>query len=225
MMITFHICSKRTPPRKIARFNLLMREKMEGKNDVPEKPSSAILPPKKSKKASQDASGLDCHMTTHAGNEKEEDGANLTTTTKPQPGEDDKPKSVNDKLPSDKDESKTTIVKSESDGDESKVIIAKPLCGEDQPEGAMVQPQSGDEDELKKPMALSMTDTDNNGEKSQGATAVSATHKPLSDKELVNRIKGVLYGNCIGDAIGLLTEFMDKKEAKKVRCYFSLFFR
>ena len=35
-------------------------------------------------------------------------------------------------------------------------------------------------------------------------------------KELVDHIKGVIYGNCIGDAIGLLTEFMSKSEAAHV---------
>ena len=187
---------------------------MEEKSDVPEKAPSAILPPKKSEKACQDASTIDCHMTTDDGKDNEEDGANLTTTAKPLPDEDNKPKSVKDKFPSDEGEPKATIAKPESDGDESTVIIAKPQPGEDELEGAIVQPQSGDEDDLKKAIVLSMTAIDNNGEKLQGATAVSATDKPPSDKEVINRIKGVLYGNCIGDAIGLLTEFMDKEEAE-----------
>ncbi|XP_046841598.1 ADP-ribosylarginine hydrolase Tri1-like [Xenia sp. Carnegie-2017] len=34
---------------------------------------------------------------------------------------------------------------------------------------------------------------------------------------LEDQIKGVLYGNCIGDAIGLLTEFMSKRDARE--CY------
>lgn len=38
----------------------------------------------------------------------------------------------------------------------------------------------------------------------------------LEKKDLVNHIKGVIYGNCIGDAIGLLTEFMSKSEAAHV---------
>ena len=54
----------------------------------------------------------------------------------------------------------------------------------------------------------------------QGATAWSPSEKPdqqgLKMTDLVNRIKGVIYGNCIGDAIGLLTEFMDKEMARKV---------
>ena len=33
---------------------------------------------------------------------------------------------------------------------------------------------------------------------------------------LESRILGTIYGNCLGDAIGLLTEFMVKKEASKV---------
>lgn len=36
---------------------------------------------------------------------------------------------------------------------------------------------------------------------------------------LLDRIRGTIYGNCIGDAIGLLTEFMLKEEAQQVRCY------
>ena len=35
-------------------------------------------------------------------------------------------------------------------------------------------------------------------------------------KDLVDHVKGVIYGNCIGDAIGLLTEFMSKSEAAHV---------
>ena len=33
---------------------------------------------------------------------------------------------------------------------------------------------------------------------------------------LLDRFYGTIYGNCIGDAIGLLTEFMTKEEAAKV---------
>lgn len=62
--------------------------------------------------------------------------------------------------------------------------------------------------------------TTDGDEKLEGATAPSASGKPqlqLGDKEiLINQIKGVLYGNCIGDAIGLLTEFMNKREAEKI---------
>ena len=36
---------------------------------------------------------------------------------------------------------------------------------------------------------------------------------------LLDRIRGTIYGNCIGDAIGLLTEFMLKEEAQQVRRY------
>ena len=32
-----------------------------------------------------------------------------------------------------------------------------------------------------------------------------------------NQALGTVYGNCIGDAIGLLTEFMPKKECNQVR--------
>ena len=38
----------------------------------------------------------------------------------------------------------------------------------------------------------------------------------LEKKDLLDHIKGVIYGNCIGDAIGLLTEFMSKSEAAYV---------
>lgn len=38
----------------------------------------------------------------------------------------------------------------------------------------------------------------------------------LSKKTLLKHIFGVVYGNCIGDAIGLLTEFMTKEKASRV---------
>ena len=40
--------------------------------------------------------------------------------------------------------------------------------------------------------------------------------KNVLPDELVDRINGVIYGNCIGDAIGLLTEFMSKEQARMV---------
>ena len=45
------------------------------------------------------------------------------------------------------------------------------------------------------------------------------TKSTLSDEVLLDRILGTIYGNCIGDAIGLLTEFMTKKEAMHVSSY------
>ena len=42
------------------------------------------------------------------------------------------------------------------------------------------------------------------------------TNSSLSKEVLLDRIRGTIYGNCIGDAIGLLTEFMSKKEAMYV---------
>ena len=43
-----------------------------------------------------------------------------------------------------------------------------------------------------------------------------AKESVLGTSQLIDRIKGVIYGNCIGDAVGLLTEFMDKEEAARV---------
>jgi len=47
--------------------------------------------------------------------------------------------------------------------------------------------------------------------------------QPSPDKQdqpppdTVDRILATIYGQCIGDAIGLLTEFLTKREAKRVR--------
>lgn len=45
------------------------------------------------------------------------------------------------------------------------------------------------------------------------------TKSTLSDKVLLDHMLGTIYGNCIGDAIGLLTEFMTKKEAMHVSSF------
>ena len=53
----------------------------------------------------------------------------------------------------------------------------------------------------------------------EGKTGACHSFNIKSDfekKDLVDHIKGVIYGNCIGDAIGLLTEFMSKSEAAHV---------
>ena len=39
---------------------------------------------------------------------------------------------------------------------------------------------------------------------------------PNSRDYLENHVLGTLYGNCVGDAIGLLTEFMSREDALKV---------
>ena len=46
----------------------------------------------------------------------------------------------------------------------------------------------------------------------------------LSHKVLLNRLYGTIYGNCIGDAIGLLTEFMNKTKAISVSFFSFLLF-
>lgn len=46
----------------------------------------------------------------------------------------------------------------------------------------------------------------------------------LSHKVLLDRLYGTIYGNCIGDAIGLLTEFMNKTKAISVSFFSFLLF-
>ena len=41
--------------------------------------------------------------------------------------------------------------------------------------------------------------------------------------ETIDRIIATIYGQCIGDAIGLLTEFLSKREAKLVNIFVWLF--
>lgn len=56
----------------------------------------------------------------------------------------------------------------------------------------------------------------------KGACAQTPSKKQ-GNIHLVDQIRGVIYGNCIGDAIGLLTEFMNKDMAQKVvKCIFNL---
>lgn len=50
-----------------------------------------------------------------------------------------------------------------------------------------------------------------------------STNSSLRKEVLMDRIKATIYGNCIGDAIGLLTEFMTKKEAVDVSFLISFF--
>ena len=46
----------------------------------------------------------------------------------------------------------------------------------------------------------------------------------LGHKVLLDRLYGTIYGNCIGDAIGLLTEFMNKTKAISVSFFLSCCF-
>ena len=46
--------------------------------------------------------------------------------------------------------------------------------------------------------------------------ATKMATRTQNDDHLENHILGTLYGHCIGDAVGLLTEFMTKREAAKV---------
>ena len=149
---------------------------MDGGNGTdfpaPEKPSSAILPPKtKNKKpeATKDASEFDL------------------TTTNP----------TIDK-PGDTASSLTDAYQFNDDEENKQLQEAIRLsCAEYIQEGQ------------KKP------------EPTEGATALTETSKTKTDSVLlVDQMKGVLYGNCIGDAIGLLTEFMHKDQAQSVCCFF-----
>ena len=50
---------------------------------------------------------------------------------------------------------------------------------------------------------------------SKGAQSTSSSIG-LESISVLDQIYGTIYGQCIGDAIGLLTEFMLKKDAKLV---------
>ncbi len=162
----------------------------------------------------------------------------VATTDKPESDEEDNSKTIRVETDTDQPETAlSTTDKPKSEEEDSSKEAAIPLSetDTDQPdsgnklEGATAlsttdKPTSDEEAQLKAAIALSLTGIGHGGSKLEGATASSATEKPTFDdhKRLVNQIKGVLYGNCIGDAIGLLTEFMSKKEAEKVRCFFVL---
>lgn len=44
----------------------------------------------------------------------------------------------------------------------------------------------------------------------------------MADFDIESHMLATMYGNCIGDAIGLLTEFMIKVEAEKVHHFILL---
>jgi hypothetical protein len=185
---------------------------MEEKNakEIPEKPTSAILPaPKKDKKSEttgQDTPEVDSRSSLTDSEVKLEGDLSTTVTDKPQSDGDELQKAI-------------ALSLSVTDHDRVKLEGAAALTTTD-------KPRCDDVDTLQATI-VSVTDTDHTdgGAKLEGATALSARDEPRCDdnKELVDQIKGVLYGNCIGDAIGLLTEFMDKNEAQKVRCCFICF--
>ena len=184
---------------------------MEEKNakEIPEKPTSAILAPKKDKKSEttgQDTPEVDSRSSLTDSEVKLEGDLSTTVTDKPQSDGDELQKAI-------------ALSLSVTDHDRVKLEGAAALTTTD-------KPRCDDGDTLQATI-VSVTDTDqtDGGAKLEGATALSARDEPRCDdnKELVDQIKGVLYGNCIGDAIGLLTEFMDKNEAQKVRCCFICF--
>ncbi|XP_031561264.1 uncharacterized protein LOC116297216 [Actinia tenebrosa] len=68
---------------------------------------------------------------------------------------------------------------------------------------------------------------DKEGEEEGGKTSNATNEVPsrafhlesrLEKEVLLSRMRAVIYGNCIGDAIGLLTEFMTKEEALEIYC-------
>ena len=67
--------------------------------------------------------------------------------------------------------------------------------------------------DIQAAIELSLQDNVDGGVKVEETSDLPQT----KERQLIDQIKGILYGNCIGDAIGLLTEFMNKREAEEVR--------
>ena len=72
---------------------------------------------------------------------------------------------------------------------------------------------SSEDRNIQAAIELSLQDNVDGGVKVEKTSDLPQT----KERQLIDQIKGVLYGNCIGDAIGLLTEFMNKREAEEVR--------
>ena len=180
---------------------------MEEQNES-EKQTSAILPDKKGKSKTKSESDSDVTKKSTTAcegdgrSDAKEEGA-ITENKKPTTAVGDS-SSMIEESKNTENETFTTAGESDETEEGATATTDKDLADDD------------NDQQLQEAIALSLTDVHqtDGAVKQEGETSHSKAM-------LVDQIKGVLYGNCIGDAIGLLTEFMDKKEAQKV-CSFLL---
>ena len=174
-----------------------------------EKPTSAILPgeKRKSKTESEGDSDVTEKSTTafesDGLSDAKEEGATIENKKSTTAAEGDS-SSMTEESKTTENKTSTTAGESDETEEGATATTDKDVADDD------------NDQQLQAAIALSLTDVHqtDGAVKEEGETS-------LSKAVLVDQIKGVLYGNCIGDAIGLLTEFMDKKEAQKV-CSFLL---
>ena len=102
--------------------------------------------------------------------------------------------------------------RNESDGNVEKCL--KNISHSTELESTDSQIQNSEQGKPQLAEGSSIKETGSNG-------ADQVNYQEILSEKLIDQIKGVIYGNCIGDAVGLLTEFMSKEQARMVRILYS----